>query len=423
MSRASLLPGSFGEAPTGSGHAPPTPSGYRSFAIEAVLADLERALCRDRCHAVVEAPPGRERAPLLRSLRERLTGAFRLVQLDSGVSDDEICERILEALGEDPGHDAEMRLLDVVAEIGGRGSALVVLLEDAGALSASALRRLGRLAAASRPDLRLALMVTVLPDDAAVGRVIAALGVGAEKLGLATRDERRRSPAPLGSPASPAPHTCPAPPAFPAAPARSEATRDAAHLAPERPLRPVRRLPLRSGALLLVGGTLALLGLQQLPEPAPDASAPDPQPVAEGPRAAVAPAEPAARALPEPRAAVAPAEPAARALPEPRAAVAPAEPAARPASEPVETPARREEPVASKPPAPAPKASPAPIPVSLNARPWAHVEVDGREVGVTPLANLRLAPGLHHFRARLSDGRVIARTLRIDANRDHVVFP
>jgi hypothetical protein len=35
--------------------------------------------------------------------------------------------------------------------------------------------------------------------------------------------------------------------------------------------------------------------------------------------------------------------------------------------------------------------------VSINATPWADVLVDGRSVGVTPLANLKMAIGAHEI--------------------------
>jgi hypothetical protein len=96
-------------------------------------------------------------------------------------------------------------------------------------------------------------------------------------------------------------------------------------------------------------------------------------------------------------------------------------------------PAATREPAAPEAPAPvenAPEAeaavpadAPPAVAVSLNARPWAHIEIDGKEVGVTPLADVPLAPGLHRFRARFADGRVIERTTRVDAYRNRVVFP
>jgi hypothetical protein len=72
--------------------------------------------------------------------------------------------------------------------------------------------------------------------------------------------------------------------------------------------------------------------------------------------------------------------------------------------------------------APLPVSQP-PVPVSVSARPWARVAVDGRELGVTPLGNVPLAPGLHRFRAELADGRVIEREVRIDGHNRRVTFP
>jgi hypothetical protein len=114
-------------------------------------------------------------------------------------------------------------------------------------------------------------------------------------------------------------------------------------------------------------------------------------------------------------------------------------PAAAPAAEPtpgVEAiPAAEPEPAggpgASEPEA-APAAAPAPggalaptggtLGVNLNAVPWARVEIDGIEVGETPLAGVPLRPGPHAFRAHLPDGRIVERTVEIDAANRHVVF-
>jgi MSHA biogenesis protein MshM len=60
--------------------------------------------------------------------------------------------------------------------------------------------------------------------------------------------------------------------------------------------------------------------------------------------------------------------------------------------------------------------------VNVNAVPWARVEVDGVEVGETPLAGIPLLPGPHTFRAELPDGRIVERRVEIDAANRHVVF-
>jgi hypothetical protein len=57
----------------------------------------------------------------------------------------------------------------------------------------------------------------------------------------------------------------------------------------------------------------------------------------------------------------------------------------------------------------------------VNAVPWAHVEVDGRAVGTTPLT-LALAPGPHHFRVEMMDGRSIERVVEVSPEHDRVGF-
>ncbi len=89
----------------------------------------------------------------------------------------------------------------------------------------------------------------------------------------------------------------------------------------------------------------------------------------------------------------------------------PAAPRARPV---------RTEPVATgTPTAPAPTAKPEPrrITVSLNAQPWADLEIDGRPVGATPIATLRLREGEHRVVATFPDGRVVERTIEVDSLR------
>ncbi|MCH8084058.1 MAG: hypothetical protein IH885_07465 [Myxococcales bacterium] len=63
-----------------------------------------------------------------------------------------------------------------------------------------------------------------------------------------------------------------------------------------------------------------------------------------------------------------------------------------------------------------------PLAVQINASPWANIEVDGIDLGATPLANIPLFAGEHSFRARMPDGRVIERRVEIDAERRFISF-
>jgi hypothetical protein len=61
--------------------------------------------------------------------------------------------------------------------------------------------------------------------------------------------------------------------------------------------------------------------------------------------------------------------------------------------------------------------------LSVNAKPWASIRLDGTEVGETPLGELRLSPGSHVVSARFPDGRVIERSVEAKAGDLYVVFP
>ena len=126
-----------------------------------------------------------------------------------------------------------------------------------------------------------------------------------------------------------------------------------------------------------------------------------------------------------------PAEPAPATEPStaPQAEAAPSAPIAEP------VPATQPSTVARAQPAPGaptvPPAAPEPatpepakanVAVSLNAEPWARVEIDGIEVGETPIAEMPIAPGRHRFRALLPDGRVIVREIVINESNRRVVF-
>jgi len=109
----------------------------------------------------------------------------------------------------------------------------------------------------------------------------------------------------------------------------------------------------------------------------------------------------------------------------------PARPPAEAPTPPVQMPAPTSAPVGSEPArgAPSPATPPvaaepiAPqIEVSINATPWAQIEIDGRPVGETPLGGIPLRAGVHRFRALYPDGRVSERVVEIDDARHTVVF-
>jgi hypothetical protein len=72
--------------------------------------------------------------------------------------------------------------------------------------------------------------------------------------------------------------------------------------------------------------------------------------------------------------------------------------------------------------APPATAEPAEVLIYVNATPWARIEMDGEEIGVTPLGNLPVTPGEHHFRALLPDGREIERTVLVSQEKRHFGF-
>lgn len=64
-----------------------------------------------------------------------------------------------------------------------------------------------------------------------------------------------------------------------------------------------------------------------------------------------------------------------------------------------------------------------PVLVHLNARPWARISVDGRALGLTPLGNVPIAPGVRRFRAEMADGSVIEREVAIEGGSRRLTFP
>ena len=69
-----------------------------------------------------------------------------------------------------------------------------------------------------------------------------------------------------------------------------------------------------------------------------------------------------------------------------------------------------------------PPASATVVPVAINATPWAIIEIDGRELGETPLAGVEIEVGPHSFRAHMPDGTVRERMVYISPENRTLVF-
>ena len=65
----------------------------------------------------------------------------------------------------------------------------------------------------------------------------------------------------------------------------------------------------------------------------------------------------------------------------------------------------------------------APIRINVNARPWARIELDGVDLGLTPLGGVPVAPGSHRFRATMPDGSVLERVEILGPDNRRVTFP
>jgi hypothetical protein len=61
--------------------------------------------------------------------------------------------------------------------------------------------------------------------------------------------------------------------------------------------------------------------------------------------------------------------------------------------------------------------------VFVNAVPAARIEIDGRDVGSTPIVGLPVAPGARHFVASFADGRRLERRVEVEGTEVYVLFP
>jgi type II secretory pathway predicted ATPase ExeA len=223
-------------------------------------------------------------------------------------------------------------------------------------------------------------------------------------------------PAPAGPPAEVIPPAAPLPPVQtapspPPQPAPATATAPAARPEPREPSPPAPASP--PGPARAEPNAQPAPALEKRPGPPPEVAPPKakraPAPQVAAPAAGKAPA-PAPQPAPKPSA------------PEAR----PVE-FSRPAPAPVRTPATAPlgagDALARPPAQPEPPRAAAGIPVFVNAVPAARIEIDGRDVGSTPIVGLPIAPGTRRFAARFDDGRRVERTIQVEGTEVYVLFP
>ena len=409
MSGSAPAPDPFGLTPDTGAYVP-------RAATERALAELAAGVQAGGAPIAILGPAGAGKTLLLHLLAERAGPGLRSVYLPNPrFAPEEICTWIARSLGAPAGEDAVALLRAWLGHLREQEQACLLLVDDADAMPEATARWLGRLVAETRGGLRLAMAALEGPATTrllrAIGGVrrveigaVMSLDETAEYVGWRLR--RADVPEPVR--------------------ARFDASVvDELHrVAQGNP----RRLHLAVEAFARSGSVAVLedeLAAQADRPPAPGAvvaSEPPqaaPQPVRVEPEAGAAPRRSHLGAVLLAAGAVL-----VVALVVPRDPPAPPSPpgeggalAERAASDP-EPPGDLA--AALAPPGNAPPGDT--LGVNVNARPWARVEIDGIDVGETPLAGIPLRPGPHRFRAQLPDGRVVERTVEIDAEHRHVVF-
>jgi MSHA biogenesis protein MshM len=428
------------------GLTPDTGSYVPREATERALAELVAAVQRAEEPVVLLGPAGAGKTLLLHLLPERVGAGLRSVYLPNPrLTPEELCTWVARRLGAPPGEEATLLLRAWIAHLREKEQACLLLLDDADALPQATARWLGAFARESRGGLRLAL--AALAGEGAE-RTLRALGGALRRVELPAAMSPEETAEYVGWRLARA-----------AAPEALRARFDAAALADLHRVAGgnVRRLHLAVEALLR-GGRAEVLEdaiAEQAAQPSAPARIEETPPgtrIAVTPTADGGPETPAARAQAaataesERRAeaeaarsrrslrtavllvalALAVASVLLRRADEPARPVLAAAPAAEATSAAEAIPAAEPEPAGASDPEAAPGGAVEPagstLGVNLNAVPWARVEIDGIDVGETPLAGVPLRPGPHAFRAHLPDGRIVERTVEIDAANRHDVF-
>jgi hypothetical protein len=447
--------------------------------LETTLVDVRRALCTVRSHLVLVAPEALCRAvrdALVADLgRPGRAVVLELAGRDANAAEELLAEAVRATLARDDAGPAEAA--PAIERLVREGASLVVLLPDATSIPSGSLRRLGELAGVSRKALRLALCVDAEEPHAvnAASALVRALGIGAEKIVRGGAPES--TPNAASGPAEDLPPYSGPPRIQHENPGRQHPrvrVRRQPHARRSR-LPVLAMLALAAVVWTLAGRPLpralpvvrdagrASSQVAQVAEQSavqskqeegaeearkkekeePAATTPDlaehaePAPVADpATRDEQDASELAGRTAPAPApfrapernrpsqpestplavAADVPAAPA-PATPVPaRASLAASAVAPAPVAAIATLEAIAPEPEAAAAPEPA---EPATVSVSFNAQPWAHLHVDGRDIGPTPIANLLLTRGEHRVRASFPGGRVVERVLRVDDVSNH----
>jgi len=407
MSGSSAAPDPFALTPDTGSYVPRADT-------ERALAELVEGVQAGSTPVAILGPAGTGKTLLLHLLAERVAPGLRSVYLPNPrFAPEEICTWVARSLGAPAGEDAIPLLRAWLVHLREKEQACLLLVDDVDAMPEATLRWLGQLVAETRGGLRLAM--AALEGPATLHRLRALGDVRlVERPALMSRDETaeyvewrlRRAAAPE-----------------PVRARFDSAAIDALHgAAGGNP----RRLHLAVEAFAR-SGNIAVLEDEIAAFAEPTETATPPLPSAAATPDADAPSAAAPRrdedeledGAPSRRSRlgsvfIAAAAVLAVGLLLDRELRVPAGESTQPETASLE-PVADEDPSADAAPAD-------PLAVNVNASPWARVEIDGVDVGETPLAGIPVLPGPHTFRATLPDGRVVERTVDIAADNRHVSF-